>query len=120
MEWVRCAALVAADFFMRRNAAMSRFGLLLAGIIALSSLTAGGCRSCSSCHDYDPPVAGCQCDACGTHRAGSACGGSCSTGSCTTAGCSCGNHGGNGYVDGEYAESGYGGGQGYAEGMVSE
>jgi hypothetical protein len=76
---------------------------------------AGGCRSCSSCHDYDRPVANCNCDACGTHRSGSAfaegCGGcsgcsGCSSGSgCSTGGCSTCN--GGGHVEGEYSESEY-------------
>ena len=30
-----------------------------------------GCRSCSSCHDCDPPVANCNAGGCGCHRAGS-------------------------------------------------
>lgn len=44
------------------------------GVLGLSlALTAsGGCRSCDACHDYDPPVANCDCNACGTQRAGSA------------------------------------------------
>jgi hypothetical protein len=53
---------------------MLRHSLLLFGLVAATSLPAGGCRSCSSCHDYSPPVAGC-CEACGTCRAGSASGG---------------------------------------------
>jgi hypothetical protein len=44
-------------------------------LAATTTLTSGGCRSCSSCHDYDPPVANCDCNACGCHRAGSATGG---------------------------------------------
>lgn len=43
---------------------------------------ATGCRSCQSCHDYDPPVANCSfasCNDCGGGRAGSA-------GGCTTHG----------------------------------
>jgi len=44
------------------------------GVLGLSlALTAaGGCRSCDACHDYDPPVANCDCNACGMQRAGSA------------------------------------------------
>jgi hypothetical protein len=45
------------------------------GLVAAMILSAGGCRSCSTPHDYDPPVANCQCNACGVHRAGSASGG---------------------------------------------
>jgi hypothetical protein len=44
----------------------------MCGLIAATNLSAGGCRSCSSCHDYAPPVANCQCNACGTSRCGSA------------------------------------------------
>lgn len=54
---------------------MLRHLLMLAGTMAALTVSAGGCRSCSSCHDYDPPVANCECNACGTHRAGSASGG---------------------------------------------
>jgi hypothetical protein len=39
------------------------------------ALSAGGCRSCDSCHDYDSPVADCQCESCGYGRSGSASGG---------------------------------------------
>ena len=53
---------------------MPRHWLFLVGLIAAMSLPVGGCRSCSSCHDYDPPVANCECNACGCHRAGSASG----------------------------------------------
>ncbi len=52
---------------------MLRNCLLLVGLV-VANLSAGGCRSCSDCHDYDPPVANCDCNAYGTHRAGSACG----------------------------------------------
>jgi len=51
---------------------MLRYCLLLFSMV-LATSAAGGCRSCSNCHDYGPPVAHC-CDACGTHRAGSASG----------------------------------------------
>lgn len=44
-------------------------------LIAGSTLFSAGCRSCSTCHDYDPPVNCCQCGTCGGHRAGSAAGG---------------------------------------------
>lgn len=54
---------------------MTRRFLLLAGLLAASTLFAPGCRSCSSCNDYSPPVADCDCNACGTQRAGSASGG---------------------------------------------
>jgi hypothetical protein len=45
---------------------------LLALSLIVATTSAGGCRSCSTCHDYDPPVANCGCACCGTHRAGSA------------------------------------------------
>ena len=48
---------------------------LLAVLSTIFSLPAGGCRSCDSCHDYDGPVAECQCGTCGHGRAGSASGG---------------------------------------------
>jgi hypothetical protein len=53
---------------------MLRTLCVVLGLLA-SMLSSGGCRSCSSCHDYDPPVAnceGCSCCSCGTCRAGSA------------------------------------------------
>jgi hypothetical protein len=53
---------------------MLRQLLVLTGIAAAFTLANTGCRSCSSCHDYAPPVADC-CDAYGPHRAGSASGG---------------------------------------------
>ncbi|MCI0332336.1 MAG: hypothetical protein L0228_03815 [Planctomycetes bacterium] len=71
---------------------MLRTCLLLVGLLA-ANLLAGGCRSCSDCHDYDPPVANCDCNAYGTHRAGSACG-------CGGCGGSCGCESG-GYYQGE-------------------
>lgn len=57
--------------------------LIMAATIAMPF---GGCRSCSSCHDYDPPVANGHGNACGCHRAGSVSGG---------------------YVDEGYASGGY-------------
>ena len=41
-------------------------------IFLLAATSSNGCRSCSNCHDYAPPVANCDCNACGIHRAGSA------------------------------------------------
>ena len=83
---------------------------LLMSLVFGTSLTlaAGGCRSCSSCYDYDAPVANCNC---GCGRAGSnshcgACspcdgaapcncaGGACGPAGCSTGGCNCGNQGG--------------------------
>jgi hypothetical protein len=52
---------------------MLRHALLLAALTATITTASGGCRSCDSGgYDYAPPVANCQCDSCGTHRAGSA------------------------------------------------
>ena len=48
---------------------MLRRVILLCFVASAISATNSGCRSCSSCHDYDPPVA--NCDACGCNRAGS-------------------------------------------------
>lgn len=76
----------------------------------------GGCRSCSSCHDYDGPVA--DCNNCGCGRTGSvsncgACspcdntgscncaGGACAGGGQASSGCPCGRHGATG---GDYYE----------------
>jgi hypothetical protein len=55
--------------------AMRRILLLFATLALSTSLASTGCRSCSSCHDYSPPVADCGCSSCGTGRAGSASGG---------------------------------------------
>ncbi len=51
---------------------MLRHCLLFMGLVAATTFSTGGCRSCDNCHDYDPPVANCDCNACGSHRAGSA------------------------------------------------
>ncbi len=45
---------------------------LLAILAAATTLPAGGCRSCDSCHDYDSPVMNCNCGSCGYERSGSA------------------------------------------------
>ena len=52
---------------------MLRSCLLVLGLVVATTST-GGCRSCSNCHDHSPPVANCNCQACGQHRAGSASG----------------------------------------------
>lgn len=83
---------------------------LLLSIVLGTTLTlaGGGCRSCSSCHDYDGPVA--DCNQCGCGRTGSAsncgacspcdgaapcncAGGACGSGDGSTGGCNCGNQG---------------------------
>jgi hypothetical protein len=72
---------------------MLRYWLTLAVLLTGTTLPAGGCRSCSDCHDYDPPVANCDCPG-GVHRAGSnsACecdaGTSCGAGACGCESCS--------------------------------
>ena len=72
---------------------MFRPCLLLFGLTLSTLLFANGCQSCSSCHDYDPPVANCQCghcSQCGCSGGASACG--CGGGSGTSGGCGCGGH----------------------------
>ena len=56
---------------------MLRYALIVASLLGLLGLSTGGCRSCSSCHDYDPPVANCGGGDCGASCGCSACGGSC-------------------------------------------
>ena len=78
------------------------------------SLAGGGCRSCSSCHDQDGPVAGCGCG-CGRTGSVSNCGAcspcdntcpcNCSGGACnggSASNCNCGNKGAS--TAGEYYE----------------
>jgi hypothetical protein len=79
--------------------------LLLAVVLGASFAFAGtGCQSCSSCHDYDSPVADCGNCGCGRTASASNCGacspcdgtacncagGACSSGG-STGGCNCGN-----------------------------
>lgn len=66
---------------------MQRIWLPLLVLTAATTLSSLGCRSCSTCHDYDPPVAGCDCNTYGGNRAGSAC--------CVSSA---------GYVDDEYVD----------------
>jgi hypothetical protein len=82
---------------------MLRHALLFAVLIAATTLPTGGCRSCSDCHDYDPPVANCDCPG-GINRAGSnsMCGDGCECGGC---GCSDGCESGQCYTE---AASSYG------------
>src|SRR4051812_24850240 len=70
---------------------MLRCSFVFTGLVSVAIASAGGCRACSSCHDYDSPVANCQCGAC---NAPCGCG---STGGCTggcngstSGGCNCG------------------------------
>src|SRR3954447_766396 len=76
---------------------MSRYTFVLAAVVSLTGLSSGGCRSCSSCHDYDPPCSHCNCGCsapCGCNGCGSSgcgcSGGGCSTcNSCPSAPCGC-------------------------------
>ena len=91
LNFTNCPAIVSADGVVRHAA--SRAAAIAMGIAAgrppprmkgclrccdrygsgrallPTTFSAGGCRSCSNCHDYDPPVAACDCHACGTQRA---------------------------------------------------
>jgi len=42
---------------------MLRRSLILAALV-VTTFFANGCQSCSSCHDYDSPVANCECGHC--------------------------------------------------------
>jgi len=62
---------------------MLRRSLVLSALLSVSLIAANGCQSCSSCHDYDPPVANCHSaygPQCGCNGIGSNCG--CNNGSC--------------------------------------
>src|SRR5215467_12598982 len=83
---------------------MSRYYLFLAAIIGMVVASSGGCRGCSSCHDYDPPVANspyacpCGCNGCGYGGCGScgcsSCGSCNSCGTCGGGQCGCTSCGG--------------------------
>lgn len=95
---------------------MLRHLLLSVFLGTMLALAGGGCRSCSSCHDYDGPVA--DCNNCGSGRTGSVsncgasspcdgvncscAGGACNAGGCSTGNCNCGKQGGT--TSGEYYE----------------
>jgi len=54
---------------------MSLSGKSLAlALTLLAGASQLGCRACGTCHDYDSPVANCNCctDGCGSGRSGSA------------------------------------------------
>lgn len=57
---------------------MLRPSLLFGALLGLTLFAANGCQSCSSCHDYDPPVANCHCTP-GPQA--------CSSGGCSSCGC---------------------------------
>ena len=73
---------------------MLRQLLVIAGILSGTAFFTG-CRACSSCHDYDRPVADCDCGTCGCGRAGSVLSG-CQDGTCGPNG---------GAPSGEYVET---------------
>ncbi len=61
---------------------MFRSCLLLFGLTLSTLLFANGCQSCSSCHDYDPPVPNCHCGHCPQCGCNSGC-----TSGCGSCGC---------------------------------
>jgi hypothetical protein len=65
---------------------MLRHSYVLGALLAVTLMAANGCQSCSSCHDYDPPVANCHfgCGQCGCNSGCSSCG--CNDG-CSSCGC---------------------------------
>jgi hypothetical protein len=83
----RALAVVALADSYEGTILMLRRAMLLFFAVASMTMPFGGCRSCSSCHDYDPPVANCHGNACGCQRSGSVSGG--------------------GHVDGGYVSEGY-------------
>lgn len=64
--------------------AMFRPSLLVAALVITLLASANGCQSCSSCHDYDCPVKGCQCQ----YAPQGGCTGGCSSCGCNSGGCS--------------------------------
>jgi hypothetical protein len=82
------SALRRITLLSKGKSSMSRFAFVLATLFSIAGLSSGGCRSCSSCHDYDPPVANCQSGSCAAP-----CGcASCGNGGCSA--CGCGQSGG--------------------------
>jgi hypothetical protein len=71
-----------------RNSPMLRCSFVLAGLVSVAIVSAMGCRACSSCHDYDSPVANCQCGASASPCGCSSCNGG-GNGACSS-GCNCG------------------------------
>jgi hypothetical protein len=78
----RCLERTAHLLLASGRLLMLRYTYVFTALIGLATLSAGGCRSCSSCHDYDPPVANCHCGTCGAPCNG--CGSSCG---CSQCGC---------------------------------
>ncbi len=84
---IRHRRLRGEPLIYRRTRFMSRYTFVLAALVSLAGLTSGGCRSCSSCHDYDPPVANSQyCPPSGCNGCGCSGGGSCGCSSCGDSG----------------------------------
>src|SRR6478735_3070403 len=77
---------------LQGHRSMSGYTFVLAAFVGLAGLSSGGCRSCSSCHDYDSPVSSCACGCaapCGCNGCGCS-GGGCSTcSSCGSGQCGC-------------------------------
>src|SRR3979409_283959 len=46
------------------TSSMLRRSFVFGALLAITLTAANGCQSCSSCHDYDPPVANCHCGSC--------------------------------------------------------
>src|SRR5438105_4284278 len=71
---------------------MLRCSFVFAGLMSVAIASAVGCRACSSCHDYDSPVANCQCGACGAQCGCGTCNGGCNSGcnGASNGGCNCG------------------------------
>src|SRR6478672_3926051 len=89
MPHLLCAAFDGRDEHSSfQDTVMLRFSFLVVALAGAAGLSAGGCRSCSSCHDYDPPVANCQCSSCGEPCGCTGCGGCNTGGSCGNCGCS--------------------------------
>lgn len=53
-----------------RKCLLGRTQVFAAALLLAVVASATGCRSCQSCHDYDRPVANCQCGACSTSGCG--------------------------------------------------
>src|SRR3954451_9999089 len=66
---------------------MLRCSFVFAGLLSVAIASAAGCRACSTCHDYDSPVANCQCGTCGSSCGCGSCNGGCN-GACN-GGCNC-------------------------------
>ena len=84
------AALIVVRTSRRRNHSMLRRSFVFGALLAITLAAANGCQSCSSCHDYDPPVANCHCGGCSQ----CGCNSGCSSCGCNSGYSSCGCNGG--------------------------